>query len=109
MARLAERIDCQGKFDTFWGYASDLTPKNKQPLSSYITIEDVFQVLRLRYPLKSLVQVMANDAIVIAYFGLEVIETARYMEAVNENPDEAEDTLSAFFPRFMDIMSTKKQ
>ena len=96
-AKLLTKFDSNGEYDNFHGYAGDLTPPTVQPLSSYITIDGVFQVLKLKHPGKTRAQIMADDSIATKYFGPEVINTARSLTSQQATVSATDQLLDLLF------------
>ena len=50
MAYFIDELVSEGSYYTLYRFACNLTPEEEQPLSYYITIQEIFKVLKLRYP-----------------------------------------------------------
>ena len=58
LAFFIDSLLLQGHYYTPYRFAGNLTPEDEQPLSYYITIPEIFNILKIRYPLLSNDKVM---------------------------------------------------
>ena len=61
----------EGRYYTPYRFAGNLTPKDEQPLSYYITIPEIFKILKIRYPLLSnekIMKILEEKNLVSNYF-----------------------------------------
>ena len=61
----------QEYYYTSYRFVGNLTPKNKQPLSYYITIPEIFNILKIRYPLLSnnkIIKMLEEKNLISNYF-----------------------------------------
>jgi hypothetical protein len=77
IAETATHIDCAGIYDNYYGYAGDQTPPTLQPLSNYITIQGVLEVLQQKFYNKTLHQIIDDNEITNDYFSPQALEIAK--------------------------------
>ena len=58
LAFFIDSLLLQGRYYTPYRFVGNLTPEDEQPLSYYITIPEIFNILKIRYPLLSNDKVM---------------------------------------------------
>ena len=71
LAYFIDTLLLDGRYYTPYRFAGNLTPKEEKPLSYYITITEIFNILKLRYPLYSsnnVLEMLEQDNLVEDYF-----------------------------------------
>ena len=84
----------EGRYYTPYRFAGNLTPKDEQPLSYYITIPEIFKILKIRYPLLSnekVMKMLEEKNLVSNYFDkISYKQSIDYIKKeINNSVDEA--------------------
>ena len=92
MAYFIDKLVLEGKYYTPYRFASNLTPEEEQPLSYYITIEEIFKVLKMRYPCytnETVLKMLEKENLVSNYFdSMSFKEALQYVKnRVNQTTD----------------------
>ena len=99
MAYFIDKLVLEGKYYTPYRFASNLTPEEEQPLSYYITIEEIFKVLKIRYPYytnETVLKMLEKENLVSNYFDSTSFEEAiEYVKnRVNQTTDSNLSSIS---------------
>ena len=71
LAYFIDELLLDGRYYTLNRFAGNLTPQEEKPLSYYLTITEIFNILKLRYPLYSsnnVLKMLEQDNLVEDYF-----------------------------------------
>ena len=71
LAYFIDKLLLDGRYYTPYRFAGNLTPQEEKPLSYYLTITEIFNILKLRYPLYSsdnVLEMLEQDNCVEDYF-----------------------------------------
>ena len=71
MAYFIDKLVSEGRYYTPYRFACNLTPEEEQPLSYYITIQEIFKVLKLRYPYytnEAVLNMLEKENLISDYF-----------------------------------------
>ena len=71
LAYFIDELLLDGHYYTPYRFAGNLTPQEEKPLSYYLTITEIFNILKLRYPLYSsekVLKMLEEDNLVEDYF-----------------------------------------
>ena len=84
----------EGRYYTPYRFAGNLTPKDEQPLSYYITIPEIFKILKIRYLLLSnekVMKMLEENNLVSNYFDkTSYKQSIDYIKKeINNSVDEA--------------------
>ena len=95
IALLATKIDSAGDYDTFYGYAGNLTPPTLQPLSQYLTIDGVFTVLRQKFD-ASMLSLLNDPIIATTYFDEDSLKIAKKQAQASIRSKDTSSFLDTF-------------
>ena len=92
LAFFIDSLLLEGKYYTPYRFAGNLTPKNEEPLSYYITIPEIFNILKIQYPLLSnekVLNMLEEENLIINYF-----DNVSYKEAVDYVKNKVENHMN---------------
>ena len=94
LAFFIDSLLLQGRYYTPYRFAGNLTPEQEQPLSYYITIPEIFNILKIRYPLLSndkVMKMLEEKNLVSNYFDkTSYTQSIEYVtKEMNNSIDEA--------------------
>ena len=89
LAFFIDSLLLEGRYYTPYRFAGNLTPRNEEPLSYYLTIPGIFDILKIRYPLLSnekVLNILEEQNIIINYFdNVSYKEVIDYVKIKAEN------------------------
>ena len=93
MAYFINKLVLEGKYYTPYRFASNLTPEEEQPLSYYITIQEIFKVLKIRYPYytnETVLKMLEKENLVSNYF-----DSTSFKEAIEYVKNRVNQTINS--------------
>ena len=73
LAKLATTMNTgsNSRYETYYGYAGDLTPHNPQPLGDFLTTDDVLKAMMASYD-TDINTILLHEDISVNYFGDDI-------------------------------------
>ena len=91
LAFFIDSLLLEGRYYTPYRFAGNLTPRNEEPLSYYLTIPGIFDILKIRYLLLSnekVLNMLEEENLIVNYF-----DNISYKEAIDYVKNKPENDI----------------